>query len=362
MKNYNVELPKESIDYINKLNIKDVKIKENKILFKTDKKSLNILKNKFEYIYFANSLKVLLKNVLNNYIVTLFGCFIFLFVMFFISKSITEINFIDENTYNSEVYDYVNVSLKKVGYFRFLKKDINTIDKDLKRKFSNYEWIGISKKGTRLLIEISPSFLDDKYEDEKNYGSLYAKKDAVIKKYHVEKGILMIQEEQYVKRGDILISGNIIHYDETIEKIHPQGYVIGEVLEYYDYEIKKTVSYNVRNGKMTYKDYLYFKDKLIGHDKNSSEYEEVIVKNIFNLFYIKRRYYYEKSNVKTIYNLIEAENYAKTLIYKKFLLNKKNEDERIIYIKLVRYYEDTNNFYFRFVVKSEESIEEFLTN
>lgn len=362
MKIYNVELPKKSLDYINKLNIKDVKIEEDKILFKTDKKSLNILKNKFEYVYFTNSFKALLKNVINNYIVTLFGGFIFLFVMVFISKSITEINFVDENTYNSDVYDCVNESLKKVGYFRFLKNDLNVIDRELKRKFSHYEWIGISKKGTTLLIEISPSFLDNKLEDKKNYGSLYAKKDAVIKKYHVEKGIVMIQEEQYVKRGDILISGDIIHYDETIEKIHPQGYVIGEVLEYYDYEIKKIVNDNVRNGKMTYKDYFYFKDKLIGYDKNSNEYEEVIVKNLFNLFYIKRRYYYEKSNIKTIYNSIEAENYAKTLIYKNFLLNKKNKDERIIYIKLVRSSEDNNNYYFRFVVKSEESIEEFLTN
>lgn len=362
MKIYSVELPKSSLDFVNKLNIKDLVIKDDKICFKTDKKSLNILKNKFEYIYFVNNLKSLFKNVISNHIVTLFGVFIFAFCITFISKTITEIKFSDTNTYNEDVYESVVDNLKKVGPFRFLNKDLNSIDSMLKKEFSHYEWIGISKKGTILLIEISPSFIDEKKDEEKLPGSLYAKKDAIIKKYHVEKGIVMVQEEQYVKKGDLLISGDIIHYDNTIEEINPKGYVIGETLEYYDYTVSKIKTNNIRNGKVTYKDYYFLKDKMIGKDKYEEEYDEVVKMNLFNLFFIKRRYYYYRDDIKTVYDEDEALNLAKSLIYKEFIKNKTEKEEKIIYIKLARFSEDSDNYYFRFVVKCEERIEEFLTN
>lgn len=362
MKIYSVELPKNSLDFVNKLNIKDLVIKDDKISFKTDKNSLNILKNKYEYVYFANNLKSLFKNVISNHIVTLFGMFSFIFVIVFISKTITEIKFTNSNTYNEDVYESVVDNLKKVGPFRFLNKDLNSIDSELKKEFSYYEWIGISKKGTVLIIEIAPSFIDEKINEENLPGSLYAKKDAIIKKYHIEKGIVMVQEEQYVKKGDLLISGDIVHYDNTIEAIHPKGYVIGETLEYYDYKVPKTQTNNIRNGKVEYKDYYFFKDKMLGKDKFTEEYDEVVKMNFFNLLFIKRRYYYYREDVKTLYSLEEAESFAKSLIYKEFIKNKTNEQEKIIYIKLARFSEDNDNYYFRFVVKSEERIEEFLTN
>lgn len=365
MKSYKVEIDKKDLNLISGLDIKNLIVGDEKITFVTDKKTLNILKNNFDNVYFVNILFSRMKEVVSKHFVTLIGAFAFAFVMIFISKTITEITFVDSNTYDYEVENYVISRMKKVGPFSFLNDDLNDIDKDLKKKFYHYEWIGISKKGTTLLIEISPSFLnpDDDNRNDKIPGYLYAKKDAIIKKYHVEKGIVLIQEEQYVKKGDLLISGDILHYDQSIERIHPKGYVIGEVLEYYEYTIPKIKNDNVRNGKVSYQDYFFYKDKMIGKDKNTdNDYEETVVKNFFDLFYIKRRYYYERENTKTVLSYDEANNYAKTLIYKKFLANKTNKLEKIIYIKLARSSEDENNYYFRFVVKSEESIEEFLTN
>lgn len=367
MKIYNVELDKKELDFISGLEIKDLKIYNDKIKFRTNKKTLNILKNEFEYIYFENLFKNKIKKAFFNHVVTIFGCFAFVFVMIFISKTITEITFLDTDTYNEEVYKYVEDRLKKVGPFRFLDENLNNIDKELKKEFYEYEWIGITRKGTSLILEISPSFLNtvDPSDDKKMPGSLYSKKDAIIKKYHVEKGIVVIQEEQYVKKGDLLISGDIIHYDQTVEHIHPKGYVIGEVLNYYEYTIPKVITNNIRNGKISYKDYFYYKNKIIGKNVvDDSDYEEIIKRNIFDLFYVKRRYYYERENIKTIFSLDEAKSYAKTLIYKDFLSNKVNNLnnlEKIIYIKLARSSEDEKNYYFKFVVKSEESIGEFLS-
>ena len=214
MKNkYLVEMSLNDLDSINHLSINDLEIFDQKITFKTDQKSLNIIKNKFEYVYFQNICKIKFKNVISKYLITIIGSLIFIFFIGIISRTITEIKFLDELTYDEEVMSFVLEKLDKKGPFRFLNTNLNTIDSDLKKTFYHYEWIGISKKGTILLIEIEPSFLDPKKENENLSGSLYAKKDAIIKRYHVEKGIVMIQEEQYVNKGDLLISGDIIHYD-----------------------------------------------------------------------------------------------------------------------------------------------------
>ena len=365
MKNkFLVEMPVSELESINHLNINDLEINEEKITFKTDGKSL-IIKNKFEYVYFQNICKKRLKSVISKYLITIIGAFIFILFISIISKTITEIKFMDDTTYNDDVMNFVLEKLDKKGPFRFLNTNLNMIDSDLKKTFYHYEWIGISRKGTVLLIEISPSFLDPKEEINKMSGSLYAKKDAIIKRYHVEKGIVMIQEEQYVNKGDLLISGDIVHYDNTIEQIHPLGYVIGEVLEYYDYSIKKKEIKTIRNGKIYCEDYFYFKERLIGKENilyEDYEEESYQLNSFFNLLYKKRKYYYQKEEIIKEYDLDSAITFATSLIYKEFISNKTNKYENIKYIKLARYSEDDENYYLRFVVKSEESIAEFFPN
>lgn len=366
MKNkYLVEMSLNDLDSINHLSINDLEIFDQKITFKTDQKSLNIIKNKFEYVYFQNICKIKFKNVISKYLITIIGSLIFILFIGIISRTITEIKFLDELTYDEEVMSFVLEKLDKKGPFRFLNTNLNTIDSDLKKTFYHYEWIGISKKGTILLIEIEPSFLDPKKENENLSGSLYAKKDAIIKRYHVEKGIVMIQEEQYVNKGDLLISGDIIHYDNSIEQIHPSGYVIGEVLEYYDYTIKKKEIKTIRNGKIYYEDYFYLKEKILGKEDilfDIYDEETIELNNYLNLVSKKRKYYYQKESIINEYDLNSAVDFAISLIYKEFLIRKTNKYENIKYIKLARKNEDSENYYLKFVVKSEESIAEFFPN
>ncbi len=358
-------MPIDDLSKISHKNISDLSINNDNFSFKTDKKTLNIIKNDFEYVYSQNICHKKLKNLISKHLISIIGLFIFILMIGIVSKTITEIVFLDETTYNEEVNKFVEDRLTKVGPFRFLRGDLNKIDSELKNVFYQYEWIGISQKGTSLIIEIEPSFLDIQEEDSKKSGSIYAKKDAIIKKYHLEKGIVMVQEDQYVKAGDLLISGDIVHYDNTFEQVHPLGYVIGEVLEYYEFTIEKVNTKTERNGKIYYQDFWAIKNKTFGKSKNKFlEYdlETKTIFNLFNFFFVKRIYYFEKEEIKKEYDFDSAKEYAMSLIYKKFMKNKTNDNEKIVYIKLARYGEDNNNYYFRFVVKSEESIGEFKPN
>ena len=65
--------------------------------------------------------------------------------------------------------------------------------------------------------------------EDKTPGSIYAKESGIVKKYHVERGLVLVQEEVYVEKGTLLISGELIHLDSTVENIRAKGYVIAEV-------------------------------------------------------------------------------------------------------------------------------------
>lgn len=354
-------------DYKNIKNIKatNIFINENEISFKTDQKSLNILRNRFEYIYFQNILKTKLKNIFLNHFMTIIGIIIFSLFIFILSKTIVKVEFSDENTYDSDVYEKVIKELDSIGPFKFLNKDLKEIDSDLKKLFYHYEWIGIKRKGTVLLIDIVESNLKDN-EDEKNIvGSIYSKYDAIVKKYYLSKGIINVTEEQYVNKGDLLISGMIKHYNNEIEMVKADGVVIGEVLKYYDLVINKEEITEIRNGKIYYQDFLFFKDKRIGKEKNKFDSFDYVLEERFSLFgiiKINRIYYYEKEIVNNIYNLDDAITLGKSKIYNQFYNNKISDIENIKYIKLVRNYEDDKKIYLKFVIKSEESIGEFFSN
>lgn len=354
-------------DYKNTKNIKanNISIDENEISFETDHNSLNILKNEFEYIYFQDISKTKLKNIFLNRFMTIIGIAIFSIFIFVLSKTIVKVEFSDENTYDSKVYEKVINELDSIGPFKFLNKDLKEIDSDLKRLFYHYEWIGIKRKGTVLLIDIVESNLKDNDKEENIVGSIYSKYDAIVKKYYLSKGIVNVTEDQYVNKGDLLISGMIKHYNNEIEMVKADGVVIGEVLKYYDLVINKEEIKEIRNGKIYYQDFLFFKNKRIGKEKNTFESFDYVLEERFSLFgiiKINRIYYYEKETVKNNYNLDDAITLGKSKIYNQFYENKTSDIENIKYIKLIRNYEDDNKIYLKFIIKSEESIGEFFSN
>ena len=329
----------------------NILIKEDEITFKTDKKSLNILKNKFEYIYFQDILKSKSKNIFLNHFMTIIGMIIFSLFIFILSRTIVKIEFSDEATYNSEVYEKVLNELDSFGPFRFLNNDLKEIDSDLKKTFYHYEWIGIKRKGTILIIDIVSSNLKDNELENNITGSIYSKTDAIVKRYYVSKGIVKITEDQFVNKGDLLISGEVVHYDNEIENVKANGLVIGEVLKYYDFKIKKEDSFEIRNGNMYYHDYFFFKEKRIGKEElNFENYEVEIVErfSLLGIIKIKRLYYYEKEIINNKYELDDAINLGKSKIFKEFLNNKINDLENIKYIKLIKNYEDDKNIYLKF--------------
>ena len=301
-------------------------------------------------------------NLLKKQLITIIGLLLITLALINQSIAVIGVRFTNNDTYNENILIYIEKFYKNIGPFSYLNEDLTTINTDLRKTFYQYEWIGIRKKGSYLYLDIK-DIKNTNYEEDPRPGSYYATYSGIIKRYHVEKGIILIQEEQYVSSGDTLISGRIPHYGEKEEFIKAKGYVIAEVLEYKEYVVPKENLEIIKTGKLIKSTDVYLFNKKIGVNKNTFfefDKEEQSKFNILNIFHLRDVYYYETKSVKTIYTKTDAIDYTKSLVIKEFRSNKVNPFEKIIFNELVKIEEDNQNYYVKLIVKTYQNIAQFI--
>lgn len=352
---------KNNLKSLSKAKIKNLKVVEDKLRFECGKEELDVLSKKFE-IEAIEIGKNKLINLLKKHLITIIGCLLICLALINLNHSITHIKFTDPDTYNQEVVDYLNKYLKKVGPFSYLTDNLSNINLDLRKTFYHYEWIGIRKNGSYLYLDIK-EITNENYDNDPRIGSYYAEFDGIVKKYHVEKGVILIQEEQYVAKGEKLISGQIPKYGGSFDYVRAKGYVIAEVLKYNEFRFPKSQNIKQKSGKIIIANELFLFGKKISRNKNNFlEYskDEREVFNFFNIFKVINVTYYEVKTVNVSLNEEEAINYAKSLVEKEFRKNKVNEYEKIIYNDLVKIELDNNMYYVKLITKTYQNIAKFI--
>lgn len=356
---YTITTTNEFINEVIKVKIKNLKIDE-QVTFETNEKGYNYLKNSIRIDQCLNNYQFRFVSVFKKHIITIISIIILILTLNLFSKSITKIKFIDSYNYNQEILETISNDLYQVGPFKFLKHSINSLNQHLRSKYYAYEWIGVIKKGTTLYIEIEKNESNNQINLKDVPGNLVSSKNAIIKYYHLEKGVVLIQEDQAVQKGEILISGEIKHYNDNSEYIHPIGYVIGETVDVKTITINKNIVNIKRSGKINVID--VWKDPEI--IKTDFANYEIEYKNIFKLFkkQFMRLYIYELIQTETSYNENDAIEYAKTILMRDFYESERLELEKIIYIKHIETTEDDDCYYVKLVIKAHENIAEFKKN
>lgn len=362
LKKYHCYTSINNLESLSKYKVSNVKVIDEQISFYCDKANYNELVKTItleeKEIRYSK-----LVNILKKHLITILGLLLITIALINQSNSIVGVRFTNTDTYNEEILNYLNKYYKTVGPFHYLNEDLTTINTDLRKTFYQYEWIGVSKNGSYLYLDIkeinNPSF-----ENDPRSGSYYAKYDGIVKRYHLEKGIVLVQEEQYVAKGEKIISGAIPYQNQEIEYIRAKGYVIAEVLQYKEFRFPKTQLKIERTGKMIPAGELYIFNKRIGNNKNTFSEFVIEENNVFNLFNIIKKkdvYYYETKNIKNVLSEEDAINYAKSLVEKEFRAQKVNPFEKIIFNELVKIeVEDNDYYYIKLIVKTYQNIAEFI--
>ena len=292
--------------------------------------------------------KILLKKLL--IIIT----FILVSLTFLFSGSfIREVVFKNEEYYDKRVYDYVMLHLENNYGLYSLNTSITDISRNLRCTFPNYAYIGLSKKGSKLIIDIEKMNIElPNNNNNILVKSIRSKYNAVIHGISCKEGVVLVNLNQFVKKGEELV---VRKDDEST----CNAVIVGNVLEKEIIVVRKNkisfgytgnmeCKYNLKVGK----NYLFKLNEF--YSEQTIKIENLV--NIFNIIVIVKEIAYEQDYCLINYDYDSAYRYAESMLYYKLELERKSPLEKINDIKLLSYSEDDDKYYFEFIVNQVKSI------
>lgn len=226
--------------------------------------------------------------------------FICLIIGLVLIKVLSSIIFdIDIEHPKSEIRELVLADLEEFGISKYHFKvsydeKEKIIKKILHKETDRLEWLEIDSIGTKYVVKVEERIKNDPKIDNTTQ-HIVAKKDAMILQIQASSGEIKVSKNDYVKKGDILISGFITKDEEIKKKVKAVGTVYGEVW----YQAEITLPKVYKEIKYTKNSKKRFQVKFLSHD--------------FLLFDFKPYKTYESSNITLLENrlLPMSFNYSK---------------------------------------------------
>ena len=350
-----------TIIFKQKINIEQIKYETDRVLLKVSYEDYNKIK-KIKTTYEINIIKTCGKiNILSKikkYKIPI-TCFITsIFLIIFLSQLIL---FINIETDNNKIKNIIENSLKEsnITVFTFKKSynKLNNITKTIKNdNLNKIEWIELEQRGVFLNVKV----IERIKKETKNaniYKDIVAKKDGYIKKIVSRKGQVLKNIDDYVKKDEVIISGNIFRNEKVVSKVKASGQVYAEV-----WYIVKT-NENLKHKKMIEQEkgkqqlILNIQNKEIPIINFSKKIETSKKINLFTnqsfSLYLKKQKKYTIINDK--YTSSELEKILKQKAYNHIYKNLK-KDEYIISEKTLKKYIKNDRMYIEVFFKTYEDI------
>lgn len=258
------------------------------------------------------------------------------------------------------IKDLNKLGLKKYKWKISYDEKEKIKDKLLNIEKDNIEWLEIEEHGTKYIIKVEER-KKNKKEELCPQRHIIAKKNAMITRIEAISGEVVKKKNDYVSKGETVISG-LIHNKETIvTKRCSEGKIYGEVW----YTVKVSIPKTIVKEKLI-KNYDYgisikiFKKNIILFNKlrNYEKTEYNLIKNNvvpINLSFVK---FQEKKEYKEIITDETSDKKAIKIASTEMLKKLKN-DEHIISKKVLKKKEFNSKIYIEVFFKVEENITGF---
>ncbi|MEG0826631.1 MAG: sporulation protein YqfD [Bacilli bacterium] len=326
LKNNQIELYK-----INYLNRKEVNISIN---FYDYSKILKI-KTIYEIKIINTEGLIKIKKVLKKNMVFIFMLVIGLITLIFLTNIIFKVEVIhNEEAVRNFIIDELKIYGIENRHFIKTFKQITNIKKQILSKHKNkIEWLEIERKGTKYQIRLELRKTSTAKENHTLY-HIVSKKDAIIKKIEASSGEIVKQINNYVKTGDLIISGNINLNNILKGNVSAKGNIYGEV--WYKVTAEYPLTYNEK--RLTGKTKTTYAIKMLNKtitlfDFNPYKNKQTRVSNIFENLFIPIAFIKQKEEellvIEEINTIDEAKDKAISLAYKK-IAEKLTDKEYII--------------------------------
>ena len=227
------------------INIEEIKYEKDRLILKVSYEDYKKIKNirtsyKIEIIKTVGKKRI--KDLYQKYKVSIFIFVISIFFIIFLSKQIL---FINIETDNRKLKEIIKEELNKndITLFTFQKnyKNLKEISTKIKQNNLNIiEWIELEQKGAILNIKVIER-VDKKEKEDNTPKDIVASKNGYIRRIYSRRGQLMKNIEDYVKKGEVIISGNIIRNEKVVGQVKAEGKVYAEV--WYIVKVNKNIEY-----------------------------------------------------------------------------------------------------------------------
>ena len=224
--------------YIDFLNYKEVTVK----VSSSDFKRLSEIKTTYEINVVKTTGLLNIKNKIKKNMHLIVLSFLGYIIIFVLSSMIFKIEIVHNDKEIREILlnELESYGIKKYGYkknFKNLKEIEEKIIDDHKEKI---EWLEISEEGTKYIVRVEQRLIE-KEDIEVSPRHIISKKNAVIKYIEAKNGEIIKDMNEYVKKGDIIISGEIMKNEEVVGIVRASGEVYGEV--WYQVNVKYPLNY-----------------------------------------------------------------------------------------------------------------------
>ena len=347
----------------NKISVLDVRYYKDEILLKMSyneyKKILKINTSCTISIFKTVGIRKM-EQLYQKYKLTLVIFAISVFFIIFMSKFILFINVESNNNFISNTIkkELVNYNITPFT----LKKRYNSLKKistDIKNNnLDKIEWIELEQKGVFLNVRVIPRIKNNTSLDN-GYRDIVASQSGYIRKIESNMGQVLKNTDDYVKKGEIIVSGNIYRNDKVVGKVRADGTVYAEV--WYIAKTNQSLSYlktaGSEKGRMGISIFIQNKEiKLLYFPiKINVSKTSVLFKNSSFSIVLKKEKKYVK--IKSIYNSYDLQKILELRTRNSVLKSLKN-DEYIISQKTLKKYVKNGKMYIEVFFKCYQDIAE----
>lgn len=234
-----------------KINIYQIIKQDTSIIIKIDYDDyLKLMEKKtiyhIEIINYYGIIKI--KHNRKKYLLILSIWLIGILTYYFLSTRIWKIEIINSN---QKLIEVLNKDLESYGIRKYYKK-VNYKEREkikekiLKKEKDIIEWMEIEEHGTKYIIKV-----EQKKKNGENFicppRNIISKKNAIILEIKASSGEIVKKKNDYVTKGETIISGWIHNNETVVSKKCSEGTVYGEVW----YKVNALVPQNKRISKLT---------------------------------------------------------------------------------------------------------------
>ena len=174
--------------------------------------------------------KIAIKLFLKKYNLLILAFFISLIIIIFNSFLIVDINIIHED---SSLVSLIENDLEKYGIKKFMFKKSYKQLQEIKNNIKNnhldkIEWLEINKVGMKYIIRVEERIINEN-EHIASFCNVYATKDGIIKSIKTYDGVATVEINDYVKKDDLLIGGDVYLNENIVNKVCATGDIYAEI-------------------------------------------------------------------------------------------------------------------------------------